>query len=138
MTDEGSLDAALLLLLDSAHLFDDQSVPDEIRIAFTKALEKKARIETRNLFPNMQVFETDEALVLVDPATNDNDIWKLTDSIDPIRLMAVGSDRGKRSAISHRAAPRDCPRPGSRNSSGAPLILPAAPPAPERRDNTYR
>jgi hypothetical protein len=63
LTDEGSLDEALLLLLDSAHLFDDQSAPDEIRIAFTKSLEKKARIETRTLFPNMRVFETDAALL---------------------------------------------------------------------------
>jgi hypothetical protein len=93
LTDEGSLDAALLLLLDSAHLFDDQSIPDEIRIAFTKALEKKARIETRNLFPNMQVFETDAALLLVDPKTND--IWKLTDSIDSVRLIAGSSSHCK-------------------------------------------
>ncbi len=84
LTMEGSLDAALLLLLDCAHLFDEHSVPDEIRIAFTRVLEKKARLETKVLFPNMVVFETDAALFLVDPATND--VWKLADSIDPLRL----------------------------------------------------
>jgi hypothetical protein len=86
LTEEGSLDPALLLMLESARVFDDKTAPDEIRIAFTRALEKKERIETRTLFPNMRVFETDAALLLVDPATND--IWKLTDSIDPKRLVA--------------------------------------------------
>jgi TIR domain len=85
-TDEGSLDQALLLMLDAAHVFDDGSVPDEIRIAFTKALLKRERIETKTLFPNMRVFETDNALLLFDPAARD--IWKVTDSIEPQRLLA--------------------------------------------------
>lgn len=85
LTDEGALDPSLLLMLDAARVFDDASAPDEIRIALTRALEKKAMIETRRLFPNMQVFETKDALLLVDPATND--IWTLTASIDAQRLL---------------------------------------------------
>ena len=85
-TAEGALDQALLLLLDGATAFDDSSAPDEMRIALTNALEKSQRIETRTLFPNMQVFETPDALVLINPATED--IWKLTDSIEPKRLLA--------------------------------------------------
>jgi hypothetical protein len=85
LTTEGSLDQALLLMLDSGRLFDDKSVPDEIRIAFTKTLEKKSRIETKTLFPNMQVFETDAALLLVNRETNE--IFKLTDSVSPSRLV---------------------------------------------------
>jgi hypothetical protein len=91
-TDEGSLDQAMLLMLDAANVFDDKTAPDEIRIALTKALQKRERIETRTLFPNMQVFETDEALLLFDPATND--IWKFTDSLDPKRLVAGTSSDG--------------------------------------------
>jgi hypothetical protein len=114
LTEEGSLDAALLLLLDSANLFDDQSVPDEIRIAFTKALEKKARLETRTLFPNMQVFETDAALLLVNPATND--IWKLTDAVDPVLLMA--GSRGDSNILAMRLSAR-----ATRFSSYARLLM---------------
>ena len=85
LTAEGELDAALLLLLNGARWFDDASVPDELRIALTRALEKKSRIEVNMLFPNMQVFETDAALLLVNPATHD--IFKLTDSLSPDRLV---------------------------------------------------
>ena len=85
LTAEGELDAALLLLLNGARWFDDASVPDELRIALTRALEKKSRIEVNILFPNMQVFETDAALLLVNPATHD--IFKLTDSLSPDRLV---------------------------------------------------
>jgi hypothetical protein len=85
-TEEGEPDQSLLLMLDAARVFDDASVPDVIRIDFTKALQKKERLETRTLFPNMQVLEADDALLLIDPATKD--IWKLTDSVDPDRLVA--------------------------------------------------
>jgi hypothetical protein len=85
-TEEGAPDQSLLLMLDAARVFDDTSVPDEVRIAFTKALQEKQQIDTKILFPQMEVFETDDALVLVDPATQD--IWKLTDSIEPMRLVA--------------------------------------------------
>lgn len=83
---EGALDEALLLLLDAAQAFDDTSSPDKIRIALTKTLQKRERVETRTLFPNMQVFDTDDALLLVDPSTRD--IWSLTNSIAPRRLVA--------------------------------------------------
>jgi hypothetical protein len=86
LTAEGSLDQALLLLLDAARVFDDTSVPDQMRIALTKALQKRERVEIKNLFPNIQVFETSDALVLIDPAAND--IWKLTNSIEPQRIVA--------------------------------------------------
>jgi hypothetical protein len=89
-TEEGSLDQALLLMLDASHAFDDNSVPDEIRIALTKALEKTEKIGTRQLFPNMQIFEVDGALLLFDPATKN--IWKLTDSIDPKKFVAGSPD----------------------------------------------
>jgi hypothetical protein len=92
-TAEGALDQALLLMLDAARVFDDASVPDHIRIALTKALQKRERVETKSLFPNIQAFETDEALLLVDPATND--IWKLTESIDPQRTVAGSPDDRK-------------------------------------------
>ena len=85
LTDDGALDSALLLMLNGARWFNDASVPDEVRIAFSKALELKLRIEVNTLFPNMQVFETDAALLLVNPATND--IFKLTDSLSPPRLV---------------------------------------------------
>ncbi|MFO1101420.1 MAG: toll/interleukin-1 receptor domain-containing protein [Methylocystis sp.] len=85
LTQDGALDQSLLLMLDAARVFDDASVPDEIRIALTRAIEKRAKIETRRMFPNMKVFETKDALLLVDPATND--IWTLTDSIDARRLV---------------------------------------------------
>jgi len=85
LTAEGQLDSALLLLLNAGRSFDDATVPDTIRIALTKALEKKARIETKTLFPKMQVFETDEALYLVNMETNE--IYKLTDSLTPRRVF---------------------------------------------------
>lgn len=85
LTAEGELDSALLLMLNAGRWFDDASAPDEMRIALTKALEKRARIEVNTLFPNMQVFEIDAALLLVNPATND--IFKLTDSLSPPRLV---------------------------------------------------
>jgi hypothetical protein len=86
LTEEGALDQALLLMLDAAHVFDgDTSVPDGIRVALTKALQKRERIDTRTLFPNMQVFETDDALLLFNLLTKD--IWKLTDSLDPKWLV---------------------------------------------------
>ena len=85
LTTEGSIDQALLLMLDAARVFDDDTVPDEIRIAFTKALLNRQSIATRTLFPHMRVFETDDALLLFDPATKD--IWKLTDSIDPKQFL---------------------------------------------------
>jgi TPR repeat protein len=85
-TEEGALDQALLLLLNGARAFNDTTVPNEIRIGFTKALQKRERIETRTLFPNMQIFETDDSLLLFNPLTKD--IWKLTGSIDPKRLIA--------------------------------------------------
>ncbi len=85
-TQEGALDQAMLLMLDAARVFDDATVPDEIRIAFTKALKKRERIETKSAFANMQVFDTDAAVVLVDPATKD--IWKLINSTSPTRLLA--------------------------------------------------
>lgn len=81
---EGSLDPALLLMLDGAQAFDDKSVPDEIRIAFTKALEKKSRIESTTLFPNMQIFETDAALIVANPKTHA--LFKFTNSPNPTRL----------------------------------------------------
>jgi hypothetical protein len=46
-------------------------------------------------------------------------------------------NRGIWSAISHRAAPRDCPRQNpsaAHHSPAAQAILPAPPPAPEHRD----
>jgi len=64
LIDEGALDQSLLLMLDAARVFDDSSAPDEIRIALSRTLQMKERIETRTLFPNMQVFETDDALLL--------------------------------------------------------------------------
>jgi len=85
-TDEGSLDPAMLLMLDAGNVFDDKSVPDEIRIALTKALQKRERIETGTLFPHMQAFEANDALLLFDPATRN--IWKFTDSLEPRRLVA--------------------------------------------------
>jgi hypothetical protein len=81
LTDEGSLDAALLLLLQGSRWFDDKSAPDEYRIGFTKVLEKKSLVEVAVLFPNMQLYETDAALILVNPATND--IFTLKDSLSP-------------------------------------------------------
>ena len=62
-TEEGALDQALLLMLDTAHLFDDVSVPDEIRITFSDALKKEEITLTKTLFPKMQVFETEDALL---------------------------------------------------------------------------
>ena len=100
-TAEGALDQALLLMLDAARVFDDASVPDEIRIAFTKALQKRERVETRTLFPDIQAFETDDALLLLDPATND--IWKLTDALDPQRLVA-GSPSDRKILIFRQSA----------------------------------
>ena len=85
LTSEGALNQALLLMLDSSHVFDDNSVPDTLRIALSKALEKKQQTETRFLFPNMQVFDTGDALLLVNPQTND--IWRLSDSLDPKLLV---------------------------------------------------
>lgn len=90
LIDEGSLDYALLLMLDAAHAFNDQSVPDEVRIAFTEALLSRERMVRRKLFPNMQVFETDDALLLFDPARRD--LWKLTNSIDLQRLVVGSAD----------------------------------------------
>ena len=85
LTEEGALDQALLLMLDSLRVFDETSLPDALRIALAKTLEKKSQIETRFLFPNMQVFGTGDALLLVNPQTND--IWRLTDSLDPKLLV---------------------------------------------------
>jgi hypothetical protein len=90
---EGALDQALLLMLDASHVFDDKSAPDEVRIAFTKALEERQNIEARGFFPNMSIFATDDALLLFDPASKD--IWKLTDGLEPRRL--------------HQGAPGDSP-----------------------------
>ena len=57
LTADGELDAALLLMLNGARWFNDASVPDEVPIGLTKALEMKSRIEVKTLFPNMQVFK---------------------------------------------------------------------------------
>jgi cell division protein FtsB len=88
LTEEGLLDQAILLASDAARSFNDTTAPDQIRIALSRALKKKERIESRTLFPDMKVFETDDALLLYDPATND--LWKLSDSLDPQRLV-IGS-----------------------------------------------
>jgi hypothetical protein len=86
LTKEGDLDGALLLLLQGSRWFDNDSAPDEYRIALTRILEKKSRIEVARLFENMQVFETDAALIIVNP--KNNDILALTESLSPIRLVA--------------------------------------------------
>jgi hypothetical protein len=54
LTDEGALDEALLLLLDASTTYDNHTAPDQIRIALTRALEKKDAVETKILFPNLQ------------------------------------------------------------------------------------
>jgi hypothetical protein len=82
---DGALDQSLLLMLNAAQWFDDNSVPDDIRIAFTKALQKKSRIEINKLFPELQVFETDAALFLVNRQTND--IFTVTNSLSPTRIF---------------------------------------------------
>jgi conflict system STAND superfamily ATPase/TIR domain-containing protein len=81
---EGAVDRALLLMLDAAHVFDDKSAPDEILIAFTKALEKSQNIEAKTLAPNVSTFPTGDALLLFDPISKD--IWKLTDRVEPKQL----------------------------------------------------
>jgi hypothetical protein len=85
-TGNGSIDQALLLMLDAARVFDDASAPDAIRIALTKALEARQRNEIKPIFADAAVFETDNALILFDPATKD--LWKLTNAISPARLLA--------------------------------------------------
>jgi hypothetical protein len=87
LTDEGSLDAALRLLLESADLFTDQSAPDELRIAFTKALEKKARVQENTLLNNSQIFEVEDALLIFNQQTKD--VFALDRSIEP-RLLFYG------------------------------------------------
>jgi hypothetical protein len=85
-TNDGKLDPALLLMIEAARWFDDSSAPDEIRIALTQALERKARIQSNVLFRDMKVFETPGALILADPKTND--IFRLTNASAPARLVA--------------------------------------------------
>jgi TIR domain len=85
LTEEGDLDAALLLMIDGSRWFNNVSSPDELRIALTKTLEEKWQINVNMLFPHMQVFEINSALLLFNPKTHD--IFKLTDSISPPRLV---------------------------------------------------
>lgn len=84
---EGDLDAALLLLIDGSRWFNNTTSADEsrLRLALTDTLLETSKVKRNKLFPNMQVFETDSALLLVNPVTYD--IFKLTDSIFPPRLV---------------------------------------------------
>ncbi len=90
LTENGSIDQSLLLMLDAARVFDDASAPDAIRIALTRALQARERSEVAPIFSDAAVFETDDALLLFDPATKD--LWKLTDQITPARLLAGAPD----------------------------------------------
>jgi hypothetical protein len=92
-TDEGDPDAALLSLLEFADLFTDESVPDEIRIAYTKALEKKARVQERAFVRGAQIFEVEDALLVIDQHTRG--VFALDQSTQ-LRLLFIGqSDDSK-------------------------------------------
>jgi hypothetical protein len=76
LANEGSTDAALLLLLDGARWFDNDNVPDEIRIAFTNALQKGEHVTIAPIPPNAQMNVFRSAIALTDNSEHDFRIIK--------------------------------------------------------------
>lgn len=93
LANEGSTDAALLLLLDSARWFDDTNVPDEVRIAFTNAMQKTERATVSLTAPNVRTFPLRSALVLVDDATGE--INAIKDKATPTVFKQTGADKSQ-------------------------------------------
>ena len=91
LANEGSTDAALLLLLDGARWFDDSNAPDEVRIAFTNAIQKTARTTVSLIAPNLRAFPLRSALVLVDDTTGD--ISAIKDKATPAVFKQTVADK---------------------------------------------
>jgi hypothetical protein len=81
LIDEGSIDQALLLLLNGAVWFRDIPKPDEILIPFYNALERKSISDTQTLPESVTTFPEDGGIYLVTRSSNDV-LW-LTESVSP-------------------------------------------------------
>jgi hypothetical protein len=90
---EGRLDQSILLLLDSLRVFDDTSIPEDILVALTRNIEKKTRVQTHVLFPNLEVFDTGDALLFVN--NENNDIWRIQDSPEASLLVRGNLNDGR-------------------------------------------
>ncbi|HEV7277085.1 MAG TPA: toll/interleukin-1 receptor domain-containing protein [Devosiaceae bacterium] len=84
LADEGMTDAALLLLLDAAPSLGNP-VTDSVQIAYGRVLDRAVNSVSYPIRPNSTVFETPDAIYLVDPQTND--IFRLTDSVPPPQVL---------------------------------------------------
>jgi hypothetical protein len=63
--EDGAADAALLLALDGSLAFNDETVPPEFLLPFTRLLDRQSRVETMQYHGTLRVFPAGDTLYVV-------------------------------------------------------------------------
>ena len=84
---DGHTDAALLVLLNAARQFKDDTAPHDLLIAFDEALQRAAAETVIHLPEGARVFDAPNGYYIHDPATDD---LLLLDSAKPPRIVSRG------------------------------------------------